>query len=44
MIKVIGKGAFGVVYLGQQKLTNRLVAIKVLKKDKIGDEMNRRKI
>ena len=32
IIKQIGKGAFGKVYLSLQKLTNRLVAIKIIKK------------
>ena len=32
ILKQIGKGAFGKVYLSLQKLTNRLVAIKILKK------------
>ena len=33
IIKLLGKGSFGKVYLGLQKLTNRLVAIKCLKKE-----------
>ena len=32
-IKVLGKGQFGEVWLSQQLLTNRLVAIKIIKKD-----------
>ena len=32
IIKLIGKGSFGKVYLATQKLTNRLVAIKALEK------------
>ena len=33
--KEIGKGGFGVVYLGQHKKTKQQVAIKILKKEKI---------
>ena len=35
LYKEIGKGSFGVVYLGQHKKTKQLVAIKILKKEKI---------
>ena len=41
---MIGKGAFGKVYLGIQKLTNRLVAIKCLEKKLIENSHNKEKI
>lgn len=36
--KLIGKGAWGEVYLGRQKSLNRTVAIKILKKELTSDE------
>jgi len=36
--KLIGKGAWGEVYLGRQKSLNRPVAIKILKKELTSDE------
>jgi 5'-AMP-activated protein kinase catalytic alpha subunit len=44
LVKVIGKGSFGKVYLGVQLLTNRLVAIKCLEKNSIKDRGIRSKI
>ena len=44
IIKLIGKGSFGKVYLGLQKLTNRLVAIKCLEKQYFIDEVTKSKI
>ena len=44
IIKLLGKGSFGKVYLGLQRLTNRLVAIKCLEKDHFKDESTKRKI
>lgn len=44
IVKRIGEGSFGKVYLGLQKLTNRLVAIKRLEKATVKDEMTRKKI
>ena len=44
IIKLIGKGSFGRVYLGLQKLTNRLVAIKCLEKEFIKEDSSKRKI
>ena len=43
-IKLIGRGSFGKVYLGLQKLTNRLVAIKCLAKQHFIDEVAKSKI
>ena len=43
-LNLIGKGAFGKVYLGIQKLTNRLVAIKCLEKKLIQKSINKLKI
>ena len=34
----IGKGSFGVVYLGEDKVTNKIVAIKVYEKFKINQD------
>lgn len=44
VIKLLGKGSFGKVYLGLQRLTNRLVAIKCLEKSHFKDESTKRKI
>ena len=44
LIKLIGKGSFGKVYLGVQLLTSRLVAIKCLEKNNIRDPGVRSKI
>lgn len=44
MLKLLGRGSFGRVFLAQQKLTNRLVAIKVIEKDRAGDEEARQKV
>lgn len=44
IIKVIGEGSFGKVFLGVQKLTNRLVAIKRLNKSNCKNETARKKI
>lgn len=44
VIKLLGKGSFGKVYLGLQRLTNRLVAIKCLEKAHFKDESTKRKI
>lgn len=44
LVKVIGKGSFGKVYLGLQLLTNRMVAIKCLEKNWIKDRGVRSKI
>ena len=44
IIKLLGKGSFGRVYLGLQKLTNRLVAIKCLEKVYFKDETTKKKI
>ncbi len=44
IIKLLGKGSFGKVYLGLQKLTNRLVAIKRLDKLYFKDEITKKKI
>ena len=42
IIKLLGKGSFGKVYLGLQKLTNRLVAIKSIKKSAFKDEKKKK--
>ena len=44
VIKLIGEGSFGKVFLGIQKLTNRLVAIKRLEKSTFQNELARKKI
>lgn len=44
IIKLLGRGSFGKVYLGLQRLTNRLVAIKCLEKCQFKDESKKRKI
>ena len=44
IIKLLGKGSFGKVYLGLQKLSNRLVAIKCLEKLYFKDEVTKKKI
>ncbi len=42
IIKLLGKGSFGKVYLGLQKLTNRLVAIKTLSKTSCKEEKKKK--
>lgn len=37
IIKPVGEGGFGKVFLGKHKMTQELVAIKVMKTDKIGN-------
>lgn len=44
VVKLLGKGSFGRVYLALQKLTNRLVAIKSLAKTAINDSSLKLKI
>lgn len=44
VIKLLGKGSFGKVFLGLQRLTNRLVAMKCLEKNHLKDENTKRKI
>ena len=44
LIKVIGKGSFGKVYLGLQLLTNRLIGIKSLEKNSLKDRDVKAKI
>lgn len=44
IVKRIGEGSFGKVYLGLQRLTNRLVAIKRLDKANCKDEITRKKV
>jgi serine/threonine protein kinase len=36
IIRMVGEGGFGKVFLGKHKLTQEMVAIKVMKTDKIG--------
>ena len=43
-VKLIGKGAFGKVTLGIQKLTGKYVAIKTIDKQYMKDEFSRRKV
>ena len=43
-IKLIGKGAFGIVTLAIHKLTGKYVAIKTIKKSYIKGEYSRRKV
>ena len=42
--KILGKGAFGKVNLGLQRLTRKLVAIKSTDKDQIKEESTKRKM
>lgn len=42
IIKLLGKGSFGKVFLGIQKLTNRLCAIKTINKNKFKKEKRKR--
>ncbi len=42
IIKLLGEGSFGKVYLGLQKLTNRLVAIKCLSKSVFKEEKKKK--
>ena len=44
ILKLIGKGSFGKVYLSVQKLTNRLVAIKCLEKEFLKNSITKKKI
>lgn len=43
-VKLLGKGAFGKITLGVQKLTGKKVAIKSIDKANIKDEYSRRKV
>lgn len=43
-VKLLGKGAFGKITLGIQKLTGKYVAIKSIDKVNIKDEYSRRKV
>ena len=43
-IKLVGKGAFGKVTLGQHKLTGKHVAIKTIEKSYMKDDFSRRKV
>ena len=43
-VKLIGKGAFGKVTLGQHKLTGKYVAIKTIEKSYMKDEFSKRKV
>lgn len=43
-VKVIGKGAFGVVSLGIHKLTGKYVAIKLIDKECLKDEFSKKKV
>lgn len=43
-VKLIGKGAFGKVTLGVQKLTGKYVAIKTIDKSYMKDEYSKRKV
>jgi serine/threonine protein kinase len=42
--RVLGRGGFGKVNLGLQRLTRKLVAIKSIKLNKIEDENDKKKI
>ena len=44
LVKVIGKGSFGVVYLGIHLLTGQNVAIKTIEKRHMQDEHSKRKV
>lgn len=44
MGRLLGKGAFGKVNLGMHKLTGKLVALKSIKKEFLGDEESKRKM
>ena len=44
MGKMIGKGAFGNVILGTNKLTGRNIAAKVIEKSYMKDEYRRKKV
>lgn len=43
-IKLVGKGAFGKVTLGEHKLTGKQVAIKTIEKAYMKDDFSRRKV
>eukprot|EP01022_Parablepharisma_sp_SALTPOND_P008062 TRINITY_DN135136_c0_g1_i1.p1 TRINITY_DN135136_c0_g1~~TRINITY_DN135136_c0_g1_i1.p1 ORF type:complete len:1066 (-),score=121.39 TRINITY_DN135136_c0_g1_i1:164-3244(-) len=42
--KLLGKGAFGKVNLGMHKLTGKLVALKAVKKEFLGDSVSKKKV
>jgi len=42
--RLLGKGAFGKVNLGMHKLTGKLVALKAVKKEFLGDEISKKKV
>jgi serine/threonine-protein kinase len=42
IVRVLGKGAMGVVYLGEDPLLKRQVAVKVIMGDEVDDEMRER--
>lgn len=44
VVKLLGKGSFGKVYLGLQRLTNRLVAIKCLDKNSMKEDSTKLKV
>lgn len=44
VVKILGKGSFGKVYLALQRLTNRLVAIKCLDKETIKEDSAKLKV
>lgn len=44
ILKLIGKGSFGKVYMASQVLTNRVVAIKCLEKKLVKEESRKNKI
>ena len=43
-VKLIGKGAFGKVTLGVNKLTGKQVAIKTIEKNYMQDDFSKRKV
>lgn len=42
IIKMLGKGSFGKVFLGLHKMTNRLCALKCIKKSHFKDEKKKK--